>query len=391
MATKTWTAWPDNPLWSWQVTRIIGLIDFGAANFTEIMEVVQRITPRDEESWHREWHRMGELVLAMARRAEAADNRVSARNCYSRATQYFRLSHFFLTGKDRRKLPTLRRMQDCFEAAGRYFTPPLEVVAVPYEGLRLRGYFLPALDVTGPAPTLIYLNGADSLSEEVYFTAGRAAQEFGYNFLMFNAPGVGLTLYELGLPTRPDCEKFVSPVVDYLEQRSEVDRERIGLIGESFAGYLLPRAAAMEKRIRAVAVWSPIYEWNVEPLWQVAPLAFKEHLVHLFGARDEQDLFAKTRAYTLEGVAGQLACPSYLLQGSEDWIIHRAIEAALRIAREAKGPATVRIVERDEGVGGVCHCQKDNLHVAHLETFNWFAETLGRPPKRPLTAAGVRS
>lgn len=46
-------------------------------------------------------------------------------------------------------------------------------------------------------------------------------------------------------------------------------------------------------------------------------------------------------------------------------------EAALRIEREARGPATGRIVERDEGGGGACHCRKDNLHVAHLETFNW--------------------
>lgn len=30
MATQTWSAWPDNPLGSRQVTRIIGLVDFGA-------------------------------------------------------------------------------------------------------------------------------------------------------------------------------------------------------------------------------------------------------------------------------------------------------------------------------------------------------------------------
>lgn len=382
--TKTWQAWPDNPLWSWQVTRIIGLIDFGAANFTEVMEAVQRITPRDEESWHREWLRLGELVTAMARRAEAADNRVSARNGWSRATQYFRLSQFFLPGDDPRKIPTLHRMQDAFERATRYFEAPIEIIEIPYEGRRLRGYFLPVRDVTGPAPALLYLNGADSLSEEVYFTAGRAAQEFGYSFLMFNAPGVGLTLYELGLPTRPDSEAFVAPVVDWLERRREVDRERIGLIGESFAGYLLPRAAAMEKRIKAVAVWSPIYEWNLEPLWSVAPAAFKDHLMRLHGARDAADLFDKARAYTLDGVASRLTCPSLLLQGDEEWIISRPIEACLRIARESPGDATVRVIERDEGVGGVCHCQKDNLHVAHLETFNWFAQHLGRPPKRPL-------
>ena len=384
MITRTWTAWPDHPLWSWQVTRIIGLIDFGAANFAEAWEVVQRITKGDDESWHREWSRMAGLVEAMAVEAEAKGNRVSARNCYSRATQYHRLAHFFLAGSDMRKLPTLHRMTDCFKAAGKYFDPPLESIAIPYEGRRLPGYFLPALDVEGPAPTLIYLNGADSLSEEVYFTAGRAAQEFGYNFLMYNAPGVGLSLYELGLPTRPDCEQFVSPVVDYLETRKEVDKDRIGLIGESFAGYLLPRAAAFEKRVKAVAVWSPIYEFNLEQVWGAAPAPFKDHLIHLLGAKDEKDVFEKAKAYTLKGVAEKITCPSYLLQGSEDWLIYRPIEAALRIAREAKGPAEVRIIERDEGVAGVCHCQKDNLHVAHLVTFNWFKENLGAPPLKPL-------
>lgn len=390
MPTQSWSAWPDNPLWSWQVTRIIGLADFGAVNFAEVYEVVQRIRPRDEESWYHEWFRMGTLVEAMAREAEAKENRLSARDNYSRATQYFRLAHFFLLGNDPRKLPALHRMTACFKAAGRYFDPPLESIEIPYEGKRLPGYFLPALDVEGPAPALIYLNGADSLSEEVYFTAGRAAQEFGYNFLMFNAPGVGLTLYELGLPTRPDCEKFVTPVVDYLESRPEVDRDRIGLIGESFAGYLLPRAAAFEKRIKACAVWSPIYEFNLEQFWSVAPAPFKDHLIRLLGARDEQDVFEKAKAYTLKGVAEQITCPIYLLQGSEDWLIYRPIEAALRIAREAKGPATVRIIERDEGVGGALHCQKDNLHVAHLETFNWFMEVLGRPPKKPLRKAPSR-
>lgn len=384
MATQTWTAWPDNPLWSWQVTRIIGLVDFGAANFAEIWEAVQRIRPRDEESWHQEWSRLGTLVESMAHEAEAAGNRLSARDSFSRAAQYFRLAHFFLPGDDARKLPTLHRMERCFKAGGRYFTPPLEAIEIPYEGKRLPGYFLPALGVERPAPALIYLNGADSLSEEVYFTAGRAAQEFGYNFLMFNAPGVGLTLYELGLPTRPDCEKFVSPVVDYLETRPEVARDRIGLIGESFAGYLVPRTAAYEPRIRAAAVWSPIYEWNLEPLWNVAPAAFKDHLMRLFGARDAETLFEKAKAYSLSGVADKIACPIFLLQGSEDWIIHRPIEAALRIARECKGRVTVRIIERDEGVAGVCHCQKDNLHVAHLVTFNWFAQHLGAPPKKPL-------
>ena len=40
--TVTFTAWPQPELWNWsfQVTRMLGIIDFGGADFTEIHEVL---------------------------------------------------------------------------------------------------------------------------------------------------------------------------------------------------------------------------------------------------------------------------------------------------------------------------------------------------------------
>lgn len=51
--TVTFRAWPGPRLWSWsfQVTRLLGIIDFGGADFTEILEAIHRIRPGDEESW----------------------------------------------------------------------------------------------------------------------------------------------------------------------------------------------------------------------------------------------------------------------------------------------------------------------------------------------------
>ena len=40
-------------------------------------------------------------------------------------------------------------------------------------------------------------------------------------------------------------------VVDYLETRSDVDLSRIGIWGVSLGGYFAPRAAALEKKIKA--------------------------------------------------------------------------------------------------------------------------------------------
>jgi hypothetical protein len=136
-----------------------------------------------------------------------------------------------------------------------YFDHPIETVEIPYAGTTMQGYFVPARVGTGRRPTILYLNGADSLSEEAYFTVALPASMAGYHCLVFNAPGVGLILYDKGLPTRPNCEHFVTPALDFLLKRPEVDTARVATVGESFAAYLIPRAAAYEPRLTAAASW----------------------------------------------------------------------------------------------------------------------------------------
>ncbi|GAA3071743.1 hypothetical protein GCM10020254_14480 [Streptomyces goshikiensis] len=50
----------------------------------------------------------------------------------------------------------------------------------------------------------------------------------------------------------PTWEKVVSPLVDWLSARPDVDQDRIALTGLSMAGDLAPRAAAFESRIAAL-------------------------------------------------------------------------------------------------------------------------------------------
>jgi len=53
-------------------------------------------------------------------------------------------------------------------------------------------------------------------------------------------------LYELGIPFRHDYEVVISQVIDFVEQRPEIDNTRLAIIGRSFGGYLAPRAASIE-------------------------------------------------------------------------------------------------------------------------------------------------
>ena len=295
--TVTFNAWPERPdLWNYafQVTRMLGIIDFGGTDFTEIHEVIQRITPGDDESWYQEWHRMGELCEAQAVEAEKHANRFTARYAWQRASNYHRASQFYMTGGDARKLPTLRRLRDTFQAAIKHFDFPCEIVEVPYDGTTLPGYFVPSVVGAGRRPTILYLNGADSLSEEAYFTVALPASMAGYNSLVYNAPGVGLTLYEKNLPTRPDCERFVTPTFDWLITRPEVDPAKVCLVGESFAAYLIPRAAAFEQRCAAAVSWGALYSWGNayrKPLPGAPPPL--PHQIRLIGAKDAAEHVAR--------------------------------------------------------------------------------------------------
>jgi hypothetical protein len=381
--TVTYQAFPDPRHWnqSFQVTRLIGLIDFGGSDFTEIHEAVQRIQPGDDESWYREWSRLGRLCEAQAREAERVGNRLTARYGYQRASNYYRAAQFYLTGEDGRKLATLRQVRDTFQAAMRYFDHRCELVEVPYEGTTLPGYFVPSRVSSGRLPTILYLNGADSLSEEAYFTVALPASMAGYHCLVFNAPGVGLTLYEKGLPTRPDCEHFVSPTVDFLLARPDVDPRRLCLVGESFAAYLVPRAAAFEARVAAAVSWGAVYSWGQEYRpreWFTLPP--HPHVWRLIGAKTLEEFWELRERYTLAGVLGRLRCPILYLVGAEDWAPQAVTQGIRCLEETGSAVKRLRVVERAQGLGGVTHCQKDNLHVMHAHTFNFLNEVLGYRP-----------
>ena len=366
--SATFLAWEEPELYnkSFQIIRLLGIIDFGGSDFTEIWYVISRIDPRDDESWYREWHRMAKLVEAQAREAERHDNRFTARCAFQRASNYERAAQFYLTGSDERKVPTLRRQQDYFLEASKYFENPIDRVQVPYDGTTLPGYFVRAEGRKVPAATILYMNGADSLSEEAYFTVALPASKAGYSCLVYNAPGVGLTLYEKGLPARYDCEHYVRPVVDFLGARDDVDASKIVLVGESLAGYFVPRSAAFEQRVAAAVSWGTFYDAS-----GVRHRPARPHWLSLFGAKTQEEFNEISQKWDLKGVLQKITCPFFVITGSEDFAPNPANQAIRYYNEVGSKVKAVKVIEPGEGLGGVTHCQKDNLHVLHAETFNW--------------------
>ena len=139
---------------------------------------------------------------------------------------------------------------------------PVEQVQIPYEQTMLPGYFFRPGDSGKPRPTLIVNCGYDSTAEESYLEVAAAALQRQYNCLTFEGPGQGPLIREQQIPFRHDWEKVITPVVDYLLTRSDVEPTQITLMGISIGGYLAPRAAAFEHRLAAVIANDGLFSYR---------------------------------------------------------------------------------------------------------------------------------
>ncbi len=388
----------------YQTLRAMAYTTFGGAEPGEVLTTAERIDDGDVESWHAEWREMAERVERSADDARRADHVRTARSAYLRAHNYHRTAEFFLPPDDSRRRQTYERSREAFRAGMALLDTPPQRVEIPYEETTLPGYLYRAGEGDGRHPTLVCLGGFDSLAEELYFLCGvPEALARGYDVLLFDGPGQGAPLRHEGLTARPDWERVVGPVLDFLLERETADPNRIGLVGVSFGGYYAPRAAAYDERIAACVAFDHMHDlWRASAydtprlaelllrvpdrlVDEVAVLGTRfsvdarwllENSKWVFGVDGAAELQRSLRRYSLSGVAERIECPMLVLAGEDDHFVPLGL--AQKFVDELTAPTTLRIFETEEGAGE--HCQMGNLRLATSVIYDWFDETLIADP-----------
>jgi Prolyl oligopeptidase family len=236
----------------------LGAAFYGASDVGEVLVTAARIHDKDADSWVREWTATAEKAEAALEEAAGNGRRVSALSHARRAATYFATALYAIdrSKESANKLDLWRRMRGCWDrivdlSGG-------ERLDIPYEGTKLPGFFFRAPGA-GPGerrPVVVVNNGSDGPTPQMWVQGGAAAAARGYHWMTFDGPGQQAALFEQGIPFRPDWEAVLTPVVDALVARDEVDADRIAVIGISQAGYWVPRALAFEHRF-AAAVADP--------------------------------------------------------------------------------------------------------------------------------------
>jgi|SRR5579862_1069230 len=247
----------DDDAFDGQLLRVVGGIYEKGAEYGECWSTANRIKAHDVESWHREWKATAIRIENIAKAALDKNHKVTAHEAYLRASMYYRCSGQFFIGnpKETRTLTAFQNTERCFQEAMKLATDvKCEFVKIPYEGKSLPAYFITPAHSQRSGQTIIVNGGYDSVKEECYFFSGAAAVRRGFNVLLFDGPGQGLPLLQDNLLTTPEWENVITPVVDYLYTRQDVDKSKIAALGISLGGYQIPRAVTKEKRISAIIV-----------------------------------------------------------------------------------------------------------------------------------------
>ncbi|MGH2874281.1 MAG: alpha/beta hydrolase family protein, partial [Solirubrobacteraceae bacterium] len=244
-----------------------------AADAGEVLATAARIEDGNDDSWIDQWIATAGAIRAAGNKALAADRRVSALAYFRRAASYYGAALYRIdSASDPGRQPEIwRRHRECWDHAVDLMPVPGERIKIPYENTTLPGYFFraPHSQPGEVRPLVIINNGSDGATSVTWLRGGAGASDRGYHWMTFDGPGQNAALFDQGIPFRPDWEAVLTPVLDTMLKRPDVDAERIAVIGISQAGYWVPRALAFEQRFAAAVVDPGVVD--ISQSW-VAPL-----------------------------------------------------------------------------------------------------------------------
>ena len=376
---------PTNYVWNLSVDLAIEM----GARIGEIEEMCAPLQDAAKQpdaagtkAFRETWSKMADKLCHLAAEDEACGRLLSAGEKYLRASSYLltceRLQAHGAPGRQ----ALYRRMLEVF-TRGRFLTRAnCERVEIPYGNAHIAGLYTRAEGTQGPAPVLVQVNGLDS-TKEMKFLVGvpRWLAQRGVSSLVIDQPGSGEALRLHGMPAVYDSERWASKVVDWLEQRADVDPQRIGLEGVSLGGYFCPRAVAFEPRFACGVVMGANHDWRnvqkrrLDKEGDFPVPHYWEHVRWVWGAKDMDEFMQIAENVHLDGVLDRIRVPFLVTHGEKDSQIplkwaHRTYE---QLVNSPKRELKI-FTERE---GGAQHaCFDNSINPGHYIA-DWVAETLG--------------
>ncbi|MGD9946985.1 MAG: alpha/beta hydrolase family protein [Desulfobulbus sp.] len=349
----------------------------------EAFNTAAKIKDGDAASWQEQWFRLAQLVEARGEKSLTDGHKVSARDQFQRASNYYRISLLAILADDPRLKERALKSRSLMKKAGELFNPPMEYIEIPFEGTILPGYFRKASSATSATKTLIMIGGGETFAEDLIFYIAPQAHDRGYNFMTIDLPGQGLLPLE-GKFFRPDMNVPLKAVVDYALSRKDVDSNKLAMFGYSGGGGFVPQAAMHDPRIKAIAMNSGVVD--AYPLFSTMPvvLATKKERAnwstfHTNIARAvcwrwgtsldiPMGLAKANRGFTFD--PEKIAVPALLMVGEGEYKSAEVVRQQKVIMDGLPNPLK-KMVITPTAEGATNHCVMENRSLVGQVLFDW--------------------
>ena len=324
-------------------------------------ETVARTT--EWADWAPNWRAVGDMHLALGETALSRGRSLSASEAFQRASWCYHLGKF-LWFEDSELHAELRDASvRVYRRALPHLDPPAERLEIPFEGHFIPGHIRRA-KTPGRPPLVIIVPGLDSSKEEL-FAIEEDFLRRGLATLTIDGPGQSENSVHFAI--RPEWETVITPLLDDLSGGDlGVDLDRVGLMGISMGAIYGPRAAAHEKRLRAVVALSGPY--NLGDCWHALNPLTKGGYIFYTKSADEAEAKKKADALNLEGMLHLVTQPLLVIHGAKDRLFPPA--QAERIAREAPHATLVMYPDGNHVCNNIAYKYRPLMA-------DWLADQLG--------------
>lgn len=390
-----------NDDFDFEVRIALGAAAFGATDAGEVMSAIAHVRDNDHDAWFDAWVALGTRVKALADRSAESGHDVSAAQAYLRASTYFAVAVNSIAGlgSDDQLLPTFRQHRSAWDRFVDTTSYSVDRIEIPYEDGHMPGYFFHAPG-DGRRKTFVMVNGSDGSMSALWSSGAAGALARGYNVLVFDGPGQQSMLFERGIGFRPDWEAVVTPVVDALVGRPDVDADKLALYGLSQGGFWVPRALAFEHRFAAAILdpgvvdvatsWTDHFPKNmIRMLDDGNRAAFDRDMAMGMKVSKETarewnfrarpylrdgyfDTVMEVRRYTMNGLLGKIDTPLFVANPEDEQFWPGQPK---QLADAVVAP--VHLCDFTAAEGANYHCQPMARLLTDQRMFDWLDATLG--------------
>lgn len=311
-----------------------GLADFAVAQsriskFADMVPVFTDLAERRERK---------------ARQAEGAGASVAAREHYFYAALLYVTAQWPIWEDTALLVHLDDRKNNCYSAYGRLADHYVERVEIPFEEGFIPGWFhLPPGYQSGRVPTVISCGGMDAPKELNVSLYGDKFLQRGFAVLAFDGPGQGEAPVRGVKFTPTNWIDAGNAVMSWLDERLEVDHERLVAFGLSFGSYWMTQVAATQPRLKGAAVGLVCHEPTGHTIFQMASPSYKARYMWMSGYEfDEAGFDEKVAAHLdLMPLVSQMSVPWLVVGGDEDEL--SPIEHSYELTAACPAPAALLV------------------------------------------------